>query len=190
MTQMQPIQPPAPTNSNLPVGAIVNFVGNTANIPSGWVLCNGQSVPSGFQYSGPKVPNLAGRAVIGEGTSPASGTHYTVGQTGGEEQHQLTVPELANHEHFSDNQNTQGDQGTNIFILGHASKSDAKGYSVFIPDSQGLQGAGSLWGDVGSTDRTDTTGNDRPHNNMQPYHVLYFIMYIGLPTANGLITNP
>lgn len=96
------------------------------------------------------VQTAAGRVLIGAGTAD-SGTVYNAGDTGGEEKHQLTVDELASHSH------------------------------PFIPDSTKTgTGGGTLWyvdagtvGTNGKTRETESTGNDQPHNNMEPYKVVY-----------------
>ena len=88
----------APTNifvassaGQLPVGSIMPFV-SSANAPSGWLLCNGQSVTTadypalsaviGYSYGGSganfNVPNLVSKTLYGVGSSPASSTTYSV----------------------------------------------------------------------------------------------------------------
>lgn len=88
----------APTNifvassaGQLPVGSIMPFV-SSANAPSGWLLCNGQSVTTaaypalsaviGYNYGGSganfNVPNLIGKTLYGVDSSPASSTTYSV----------------------------------------------------------------------------------------------------------------
>jgi len=88
----------APTNifvassaGQLPVGSIMPFV-SSANAPSGWLLCNGQSVTTaaypalsaviGYSYGGSganfNVPNLIRKTLYGVGTSPSTSTTYSV----------------------------------------------------------------------------------------------------------------
>lgn len=95
------------------------------------------------------VQTAAGRVLIGAGTAD-SGTVYTAGQTGGEEKHQLTVEELASHSHTL-NRNSASGTGSWCLI-----------------DHEGV----IKWqdGDVGSA------GGDQPHNNMEPYKVVYIFM--------------
>src|SRR5215813_9856935 len=81
--------------------------------PQGWAFCNGQSLPInqnqalfallGTQYGGNgqttfALPNLQGRVPMHNG-SDGFGNFYTVGQSGGEVSHTLTLQELAQHSH-------------------------------------------------------------------------------------------
>ena len=54
-----------------PTGVIVMWSGNTNTIPTGWALCNGQTV------NNLTTPDLRNRFIIGAGST------YTAGQTGG-----------------------------------------------------------------------------------------------------------
>jgi microcystin-dependent protein len=113
--------------SAAPSGSIVAFGGAVA--PTGWLLCNGQTALRtgttaalfavlGTTYGAGdgtttfNVPNLQGRFPIGAGNGAqknVSGSGIitggnalaarTVGQFGGEEDHVLTVAELATHSH-------------------------------------------------------------------------------------------
>lgn len=95
------------------------------------------------------VQTAAGRVLIGAGTAD-SGTVYAAGATGGEEKHQLTVEEMPKHSH---NLNRNSASGTDDWTL---------------LDHESL----TKWqsGDVGSA------GGDQPHNNMEPYKVVYIFM--------------
>lgn len=65
-------------------GLIVVWHGTIANIPAGWVICDGNN----------STPNLLTKFVQGVATA---GTDP--GAVGGEATHQLTVAELAQHQH-------------------------------------------------------------------------------------------
>ena len=52
---------------SVPTGGIIMWSGATSNIPSGWVLCDGNN----------STPNLQNRFIVGAGNS------YAVGATGG-----------------------------------------------------------------------------------------------------------
>ncbi len=88
----------------IPVGTIVPYAGSTA--PEGWLLCHGQSFSSSdypelynvLQSS--HTPNLQGRFIIGVGNK--DGYDYDLNETGGEEKHRLTVPEMPSHNHEYD----------------------------------------------------------------------------------------
>lgn len=116
----------AQLGSAAPKGTIVAF--GAAVAPTGWLLCNGAAVSRttyatlftaiGTTYGAGdgtttfNVPNLQGRFPIGAGngaqknvsgsgiiTGGTALTARTVGQFGGEEDHVLTVAELATHSH-------------------------------------------------------------------------------------------
>ena len=93
------------------VGEIRVFGGNFA--PAGWALCNGQSIAIdqnqalfaliGTTYGGDgmntfNLPNLQGRSLIHQGTSP-TGTTYVEGQSGGAETVTLIPTQLPSHTH-------------------------------------------------------------------------------------------
>lgn len=67
----------------VPKGAIIIWSGAVDKIPSGWVLCDGTN----------GTPNLTDRFVLGAGNS------YSVGTTGGESEHTLTISEMPSHSH-------------------------------------------------------------------------------------------
>ena len=74
------VAPPVPT------GVIVMWSGTTSNIPSGWVLCDGQN----------STPDLRDRFIVGAGST------YNAAATGGSTStgsHTLTVAELPAHSH-------------------------------------------------------------------------------------------
>src|SRR6266404_6662489 len=86
--------------------------------PKGWALCDGQLLPInqnqalfslvGTTYGGDGrvnfgLPNLQGRVPIHQGNG------FTLGQTGGEQNHLLTITELPSHTHQA---NASNDAGT------------------------------------------------------------------------------
>lgn len=95
----------------VPTGTILDFGGSTA--PNGYLLCNGASYlrtaqPALFAVVGTtygsssgttfNVPDSRGRGSIGAGNGVGL-TNRALGATGGEENHVLTVAELATHGH-------------------------------------------------------------------------------------------
>jgi microcystin-dependent protein len=151
-------------NSLSPPGTICAFGGT--NIPDGWLLCDGHAV-DGQKYpalfsaignswgagdggdSGFNVPDLRGRCGIGAGTG-ISLSPRTLGQTGGEESHVLLLQELPAHAH-----------GIGIYM--------GEGERIPMPSgsySAGYQGERS----------TGNAGGNQPHNNMQPFGVVNYII--------------
>lgn len=62
-------------DNGVPTGAIMPFVGTSAQVPVGWLLCDGAAIPSGIQYNalitlqGNNTPNLQGMFLRGAGTN-------------------------------------------------------------------------------------------------------------------------
>ncbi|WP_329778453.1 phage baseplate protein [Allisonella histaminiformans] len=109
----------------------------------------------------------AGRVLIGAGTAD-SGTVYKAGDKGGEEKHPLTLDESARHTH-----------GQNINGNGNDGWKNRYGELVTLPDNgtgQGQDGYASpvnKWVLGGNRVYTSEAGGNKPHNNMQPYQVVY-----------------
>lgn len=93
------------------------------------------------------VPDLRGRTVIGAGDGSGL-TSRNVGESFGEESHQLTVGELASHSH---------------------SIELTTGVPAVAPGEVVLDATVPL-----VPDATGNTGGDDPHNNMQPSYVLNY----------------
>lgn len=128
-------------------------------VPSGTILPwhgNITSIPSGFVLcdGSNSTPDLRGRAVIGSGIySDIYGTTaYYPGNIGGERYHKLTIAEMPSHSHST--KIGDGYQGTGWVD----------------------QSGESYWGYVDGF--IGTTGGDQPHNIMQPYYVLHYIMKV------------
>lgn len=113
----------------------------------------------------------AGRVLLGAGTAD-SGTVYNAGDTGGEEKHKLTVKELPV---------VKGDLQFRLF-LGHsnivAGGFDKNPNGVFTyMQHKGGEWSGTIQDGPSATQNADIIsmnfGNDVPHNNIQPYLVVY-----------------
>jgi microcystin-dependent protein len=119
----------------VPTGGIIMWSGSIANIPSGFALCDGTS----------GTPDLTDRFVVGAG-----GSDYNVGDTGGQEEVQLSVAELPSHKHD---------------------------FTAFTVGSQSGSGTFESRFDLaGETPQTENTGGDQPHENRPPYYALAYIM--------------
>lgn len=159
---------------NIPAGSILPFAG--VNSPDGWLICNGQIVSRNeftslyavigrtytpINHNPPIgeslfcVPDMRGRVIVGDDSGVnATGritSNNTLGASGGEEKHQLTVNELASHSH-------------QLRTRAGSSASGINGYQVPITTEPFDQ--------FYSFD----AGGDQPHNNMQPYLVLNYII--------------
>lgn len=123
---------------SLPSGVIVIWSGSSTDIPDGWTLCDGNN----------GTPNLSGRFVLSYG-----GSYTTVGATGGEETHKLTVNEMPSHNHTLD------------LAGGDLTSSISGTYSKNVKPSTRANLAS-----------INNTGGSKAHNNMPPYYVLCYIM--------------
>jgi len=125
----------------LPTGAVIMFSGSTSDIPDGYTLCDGTDPRSGSS----SVPDLRNRFIAG------AGDEYTVGATGGEKEHQLTLGELPSHSHSVTEPDTQ--KFDNDSFTG--------GGRGLIPDRSGAT--------------TGSAGNDEAHENRPRFFSLAFI---------------
>lgn len=148
--------------------------------PKGWAQCNGQLLPIsqnqalfsllGTTYGGDGrttfgLPNLQARTAIHVGNG------YSLGQSGGEQAHTVTVGETPVHTHAA---------------MGTPATGDSP-----IPTGNYLGGADNFYAPLASTTAmTPATvangGGSQPHNNMQPYLVLTFCIALQgiFPTQN------
>ena len=150
--------------SAVPLATIVATALDSANIPANWLLCDGSQVNSNTfpQLAAlmKTVPNLCGQVVVGSGKSPVSGNTYTPGQQHGEETHALLAAEMPAHNHaFTLPKGDQNWQGSTVGDTVWGTNADF-GFNT-------LNAGG------------DVNGNVVPHNNMQPYFVLNYIIYAG-----------
>jgi microcystin-dependent protein len=159
------------------VAEIRIFAGNFA--PTGWALCNGQLMPLsqntalfsllGTYYGGDgkstfALPNLQASVPIGQGQGPAL-TDRFLGETGGEPTVTLLQSEMPLHNHL-----IQG------------STEDA---TLKVPSPTEFLGR-SKGGTIYQSNTTSNaqmnfqalsvTGNSVPHQNMQPYLTLCYII--------------
>lgn len=80
-------------NKTVPIGIISLWYGAVDSLPSGWALCNGQTVQKS-DGSGPiTTPDLRNRFVVGAGST------YAVGATGGSTSYNFTMQAAGGHTH-------------------------------------------------------------------------------------------
>ncbi len=156
------------------VGEIRIFAGNFA--PAGWMLCEGQLLPIsenetlftllGTTYGGDGqstfgLPDLRGRLPVHQGT--LAGQTFTIGQAAGVESVTLTAQQIPVHTHpLNASTNNAAATAASGNLL--AQTPSYTPYGAFSPISP-LNAAA-----VG------TAGGSQPHDNLQPYLCLNFII--------------
>lgn len=149
--------------------------------PQGWAFCNGQFLPInqnqalfsllGTTYGGNgqttfALPDLRGRAPLHRGQQ------NTLGTRAGQEAHTVTQSEMPTHTHILQ---ASSQDGTVLTPAGNVlGKRASEPYHA--PTNLGLM----------KPDTVSNVGGSQPHNNMQPYLVLnYIIALIGIfPSHN------
>ena len=112
-----------------------------------------------------------GRVLIGAGQGSGL-SNYTAGSTGGEEKHKLTTEELASHSHGASTSSIGGHTHTT-----YGYRDDGGGYGNLY--FRFNRGNGSQSVNTGSSGASSvetfisSTGNNSPHENRQPYIVVY-----------------
>ncbi len=151
------------------------FGGNFA--PNGWAYCNGQLMPIsendvlftliGTTYGGDgqetfALPNLQSRVPMHMGTGPGLGT-VQQGEMGGVEQVTLTVQQIPQHAHP---------------VIASAAPGYANRPTGLTPASSpnvDLYSDGSTVANL-AAQAVNPTGGSQPHDNMQPYLVIGYII--------------
>jgi microcystin-dependent protein len=157
------------------VGEIRMFAGNFP--PNGWMFCDGNTLPIsenetlfqliGTTYGGDgestfNLPDLRGRVPIHQGTG-SSGTNYQMGEMSGVETVTLTTQQMPQHNHAltaTQTAGTQANPGGNIL-------SNSQGPQPYLQENPD----GQLNGQA-----IQPTGGSQPHENMQPYLGLNYII--------------
>jgi microcystin-dependent protein len=140
--------------------------------PKGWAFCNGQFLPInqnqalfsllGTTYGGNgqttfALPDLRGRAPIHMGRS------HTLGEVGGAEAVTIATSQMPTHVHtLMGSSNTSVNTPSSASVLGKSSPQAVYGTAANLV----AQDPGSI----------SNAGGSQPHNNMQPYLVLNFII--------------
>lgn len=169
---------------SVPIGLIAMWSGSADAVPSGWALCNGQTL------NGRTTPDLRNRFVFGAGV----GTGFrNVGVTGGSETVTLTVGQLPAHNHRVQGSTSQNGAHTHTpYGPNHSDNSaSSQGYPAnnnhqsFRTSDRGRDRAVnsdalSTAGDhIHTFDVTSySTGSGNPIDNMPPFYALAFIMRV------------
>jgi len=158
----------------------------SAFIPTGWLSCDGSAVSrityaplfaalgvtygSGDGSTTFNLPDLRDRVPVGTSTGSLNGrpSIQVLGAVGGEETHILTINELAPHEHaISDPGHTHAYNFLALSSTLPGSPTTATGYR-----GSNFETTASTTGITG----TLSSGLGSPHNNMQPFMVVNWII--------------
>ena len=162
--------------------------------PRGWAQCNGQILPIaqnsalfallGTTFGGDGrttfgLPDLRGRTPINSGGNSAGPglPRYTQGQKGGAETVTLTTAQVPSHTHTARASSADADVETPTGHLLAAVPAGFAGiFAYHSPANLGALHSGSV----------TNTGGSQPHNNMQPYQVVNFIIALAgtFPSRN------
>ncbi|QKV55146.1 phage tail protein [Comamonas antarctica] len=147
-------------------------------VPRGWAACNGQLLPLsqntalfsllGTTYGGDgkstfALPDLQGRAAMHPGQGPGL-SPYDLGQYGGQAAVSLVEPEMPPHTHAI---RAVAAPGGTVSPEG-AALARAPGTASLYGPASGMTGMMSP--------RTVDAGGGQPHNNLQPYLTMHFII--------------
>jgi len=139
----------------VPSGVILMWSGSISNIPSGWVLCDGNN----------GTPNLQDRFVVG------AGANYTVDSTGGSANVTLTESEMPSHNH-SGSTTTDGSHSHTYYTGRDNGGTPGSSGSADSVDTASTASAG----DHNHSLSINSSGGDSAHENRPPYYALAYIM--------------
>lgn len=152
------------------VGEIRMFAGNFA--PAGWMFCSGQILPIseydtlfsliGTTYGGDgqetfALPNLQSRVPIHQGNG------FILGETGGAEEITLTVSQIPAHTHPM------------VATAGAGSASSPQNNVLAATVGNIYSGMTGMQVNM-SAQAVSSVGGSQPHNNLQPYLCVNFII--------------
>ena len=143
--------------AGVPSGVILMWSGEIANIPSGFVLCDGTN----------DTPDLSGKFIVGY--SSTNTNYSSIGNNGGEERSTLSIDNLPSHSHFLAH-NTRGNETT-----------EGPTSTQFINYLGGPRGGYAQYVLNGTTNEANIglagyTGNGTSFENRPPYYTLAYIM--------------
>jgi microcystin-dependent protein len=160
------------------IGEMRLFAGPESSVPAGWMVARGQLLNNddypelyaliGTTYGSGldnnfRLPGMEGRVVVAYNHTGGDAEFDTLGEIGGAKTHTLTVNEMPGHTH-----------GTTHY----ATSNEAAGYGLMNTGTLGFQNRVRI-NAGGAGDLTQSTGGGQAHNNLQPYIVLNYIIYVG-----------
>ncbi len=156
--------------SNTFVGEVKLYAGVESSIPTGWMKCDGRLLNrttykdlfskigtiygAGDGKTTFALPNMSGRVPVGQGGG------YNVGSKGGEATHKLTVSEIPEHKHIAPFSEAYGNDPWGLVSKGHYGSNGGRDFD-------------NWWA------YTSPVGGNQPHNNMQPYLTMFYIIFTG-----------
>jgi microcystin-dependent protein len=161
------------------VGEIRMFGGSFS--PAGWMSCQGQTIPIsendvlftliGTTYGGDgeetfNLPDLQGRAPLHQGTGPG-GTTYQMGEKAGTESETLTTQQIPGHNHgmIASTAASTLSPSNALLTVPTSSQQGITIYNNAPPSFVALH-----------PNTVQPTGGSQPHDNMQPFLSITFII--------------
>lgn len=175
------------SGDTLPIGSIVPYGNETA--PANWLICDGSAISRTtyadlFAVIGTKfgsgdgsttfnLPNMKGKVAVGLDSN--DNDFNTIGKTGGEKAHTLTLQEMPTHNHMGKTYSKNFNAGETIPKSRAYARSyiddDTTGGVWKYSGSEGVSGA-----EITDMIETSNSGGNQPHNNLQPYQVQNYII--------------
>ena len=171
----------------IPAGTIIMSAATTE--PGGWFDCNGRTLAKGevgstyydlflaigYTYGGSgvsfNIPDMQGRVGVGQGQG-AGLSNRLLADISGAETHTLTMAQMPDHSHPSNALGGPTPQGVYRPGLAHYTDGLVTQSTVLDATSTEISMTSTLALSI------DSVGGGMPHNNMQPYVVLrYLIKY-------------
>ena len=137
-------------------GMIILWYGDTTNVPTGFVLCDGNN----------STPDLRGKFVAGAGNAD-----FTAGSTGGNNSLTLSEANLPSHRHFVVSNDLGGQNRTNSNVSANNQVRKGTGASNLF-EGYNLASTGS----DAASGRSSAVGSGTPIDNKPAYHALCYIM--------------
>ncbi len=174
--------------ASLPPGVMMSFAGSSA--PTQWLLCDGSEVSRttysdlfaiiGTTYGNGdgsttfNLPNRKGK--VGVGVDTGQSEFDTLGKTGGEKTHTLSVNEMPVHTHTQNSHNHT--QNPHTHTIAKSNNSIEHGGSHFdrVGGSETITSSSTTATNKATTATNKNTGGGAAHNNLSPYITVNYII--------------